>query len=144
MTQLTFLTVTKAGGCRSGGDSHGANAHLLVTPAAGRVPGYVFEGYSLCGEQPRIMWSDWAPDGADICPRCAIGRDILTHLLEARRADLAEGQDEYTAGQRSLNDIATAVSDPNRRKTRNALNRLFDKSRLLRKAGLDIWQLKKD
>lgn len=64
---LTITKATKAGGLRSGGDSHGAVIHLIENPDS--QPLYNL-GAALCGAEPRIMWSDWVPESGKVCPKC--------------------------------------------------------------------------
>lgn len=60
-----FTPRMKAGPLRNGAErGHGRIWHAVEgDPYSGRA--------AICGEQPRIMWSDWQPPNATVtCPRC--------------------------------------------------------------------------
>ena len=65
-SETRFYLASKAGGCRSGGDSHGTVWHL--------VRGWsVFSGggKALCGAQPSIQWSHpWLSTQKVTCKKC--------------------------------------------------------------------------
>jgi hypothetical protein len=64
MYRPKLYIASKAGGCRSGGDSHGSVWHYVE-----RDPAYA--GAALCGAAPRIQWSaPWREDQTATCPKC--------------------------------------------------------------------------
>jgi hypothetical protein len=46
----------------------GTVVHLIENPDGADVHTL---GASLCGRQPSMFWSDWAPEKLQICKRCA-------------------------------------------------------------------------